>query len=248
MELLIKNILLSYFMKKLQLSIFVTVSAIIIILILFTVSSTYASDNINPGVFPPDSKPYGLTYGEWSTKWWKWYVSIPQDSNPANDDTGKNCAIDQKDPNVWFLAGTDGGSAERACTIPARKAILFPIINSECSYATDPIAKTESEMRACAMSGDEGASVQATVDGKQLQNLDKYRLQSRLFNVTLPENNVFGAKAGFTPMLSEGWWILLEPLAVGNHNVHFSGVVQDNPTTGTKGVSIEATYHLKISP
>jgi hypothetical protein len=49
---------------KLQLSIFATASGInIIILILSTVSSNYASDNINPGVFPPDSKPYGLTYG-----------------------------------------------------------------------------------------------------------------------------------------------------------------------------------------
>jgi hypothetical protein len=233
--------------KKIQLSIFATVSGIII-LILSTIPSIYASDNIIPAVFPPDSKPYGLTYGEWSTKWWKWYVSIPQDSNPANDDTGKNCAIGQKDTNVWFLAGTGGGSAERSCAIPARKSILFPIINAECSYATDPIAKTEPEMRACAMSASEGASVQATVDGKQLQNLDKYRVQSPLFNVTFPENNVFGVKAGFTPMLSDGWWILLEPLAAGNHNVHFSGVVRDNPTTGTKGFATETTYHLKVNP
>ncbi|CAN5499625.1 hypothetical protein BH18THE1_BH18THE1_10180 [soil metagenome] len=61
----------------------------------------------------------------------------------------------------------------------------------ECSHATDPLAKTESEMRACAMSGDEGASVRAVIDGKELQELDKYRTQSSVFNVTIPENNVF---------------------------------------------------------
>src|SRR5689334_5681631 len=24
----------------------------------------------NPGVHPPNSKPYGLSYGEWSARWW----------------------------------------------------------------------------------------------------------------------------------------------------------------------------------
>jgi hypothetical protein len=60
---------------------------------------------------------------------------------------------------------------------------------------------------------------------------------------------VFGVKPAFTPMLSDGWWILLEPIAAGsNHNVHFSGVVQDNPTTGTKGFATGITYHLKVNP
>ncbi len=25
----------------------------------------------NPGVIPPDAKAYGMTYGEWSAKWWQ---------------------------------------------------------------------------------------------------------------------------------------------------------------------------------
>src|SRR5947209_6336709 len=37
----------------------------------------------NPGVVhPPCSKPYGLTYGEWSAKWWQWVYSIPVGTNP----------------------------------------------------------------------------------------------------------------------------------------------------------------------
>ena len=31
--------------------------------------SSYAH---NIGVFPADSKPYGLTYGEWSAGFWQW--------------------------------------------------------------------------------------------------------------------------------------------------------------------------------
>ena len=51
---------------------------------------------------------------------------------------------------VWFLAGTFGGKAERTCTIPSGKAILFPPINTECSYKENPMLKTESDLRACA--------------------------------------------------------------------------------------------------
>jgi hypothetical protein len=219
------------------------------VLILYPVSFTHAtSNNVNPDVFAPDSKPYGKTYGEWAANWWKWYASIPSDSNPGNDQTGKNCAIGQKDSNVWFLAGTGGGSVKRSCSTSVGKAILFPIITTECSYATDPAAKTEPEMRACAMSGDEGATVQASVDGKQLQNLEKFRIQSPLFNVTFPENNVFGTKATFTPMLTDGWWILLKPLPPGNHEIHFGGAVPDNPTTGTRGFATEASYSLAVNP
>src|SRR5919205_4515157 len=56
-----------------------------------------ANDNSNGqiAVFSADSKPYGLTYGDWTAKWWQWGHSIPKDINPAYDDTGKNCAQNQ---------------------------------------------------------------------------------------------------------------------------------------------------------
>jgi hypothetical protein len=100
------------------------------------------------------------------------------------------------------------------------------------------------------MSASEGipVQIQADIDGNQLQNLDKYRVQSPLFNLTLPENNVFGAKPGFTPILSDGWWSLLEPLPPGNHEIHFSGVVPDNPTTSTRGFATEVSYTLTVKP
>ena len=43
------------------------------------------SVNTSSNVFPVDSKPYGLTYGEWTAKWWQWALSIPKDINPAGD-------------------------------------------------------------------------------------------------------------------------------------------------------------------
>jgi hypothetical protein len=59
-------------------------------------------------LYPTNSKPYGLTYGEWSAKWWQWAMSIPTKDSPIVDKTGAKCAVGQNDPNVWFLAGTGG--------------------------------------------------------------------------------------------------------------------------------------------
>jgi hypothetical protein len=65
-------------------------------------SSGNGDNNSLPrAVFPANSKPYGLSYGEWTAKWWQWGYSIPKDINPAYDDTGKNCAQKQNGP-VWF--------------------------------------------------------------------------------------------------------------------------------------------------
>ena len=207
---------------------------------------TYKRGKI-PETFSTNSKPYGLTYTDWTAKWFQWLLSIPENSNPSNDETGRNCSINQNDPNVWFLAGTGGGRAERTCTIPAGKAILFPIINVECSYAEFPNLKTESELRACAKSDqDKVTNLEASIDGMKIQDLNKYRIQSVLFNVTLPTNNILGQKAGITEAVADGFYILLQPLPAGNHEIHFSGLLVDYTTTGPQNFGTETIYHLKV--
>jgi hypothetical protein len=70
---------------------------------------------------------------------------------------------------------------------------MFPILNSECSYAEYPSLKTESELRDCAKtSQNKITQLEASIDGMPLQGLDKYRVQSLLFNLTLLENNALG--------------------------------------------------------
>src|SRR5690242_9554247 len=61
------------------------------------------------GVFPLESKPYGLTLKDWTARWWQWDTSIPKDHNPGGDPTGRYCDQKQAGP-VGFLTGTFGGS------------------------------------------------------------------------------------------------------------------------------------------
>lgn len=203
------------------------------------------AEGVKADLFPPNSSPYNITFAEWSEKWWKWSLAIPEDTNPITDITGENCALNQEGP-VWFLAGTTGGSATRECTIPLGKSILVVPLTAECSYAEFPMMKTEIELLNCAREGQNDAKVEVTIDGYKLENLSQYRVHSGLFDVVLPEKNIFGAPSGPTQAVSDGWWIILKPLPLGQHRIHFSGVVLDNPTTGTQGFAVEATYNLNI--
>ena len=185
------------------------------------------NNNLPIAIFPADSKPYGLTYGQWTAKWWQWGYSIPKDINPAYDDTGKNCAQKQNGP-VWFLAGTYGHAVNRKCDIPAGKAILFPILNSECSFSEFPKLKTLSELRTCAKTiQDQVSSLKASVDGIPIPSLQEYRIQSPPFNFTLPQNNILGLAANVTTQaIADGNWVFLKPLSPGSHKITFSGGIQ----------------------
>jgi hypothetical protein len=198
------------------------------------------------GVFLPDSKPYGLTYGEWTAKWWQWAFSMPEAINPTIDDTGRNCANNQTGP-VWFLAGTSGGAVSRECTIPSDKGILIPIINVVCDSATDPALDTEAELRACAKADqDTVIGKEITVDGLSVGNLDSYRFRSSLFNLTFPVNNIAGVAPQTAKAVSDGFWILLEPLPPGMHEIHFKALLGDLTATGGANFALDVRYLLTI--
>jgi hypothetical protein len=198
------------------------------------------------GVFPPDSKPYGLTYGEWTAKWWQWAFSMPEALNPLIDVTGENCANNQAGP-VWFLAGTGGGAVTRECTIPSDKGILIAVINVACDSATEPTLHTEAELRSCAKADqDTVIGKEIIVDGVNIDNLDSYRFESPLFNLTFPENNIAGVAPQTAKAVSDGFWILLEPLSPGMHEIHFKAALGDPTVIGTTYFALDVRYLLTV--
>src|SRR5512142_1620307 len=81
-------------------------------------------------VIPPQAKPYGLTYGQWSAKWWQWSLSLPVAGHPLSGTEPGNCLAGQVRP-VYFVGGVISGSATqtRTCTIAPGTAIYFPVAN-----------------------------------------------------------------------------------------------------------------------
>jgi hypothetical protein len=199
------------------------------------------AQNLNPGIIPPNAHAYGMTYGEWSAEWWKWAISIPVSEHPLFDNG--DCDTGQIG-KVWFLGGSFAGTTTvRECTVPSGRAIFFPVVNVECSTVEPPPfhGENEAELRECAKGFMDGASatLSATIDGRSVQNIASYRVQSPLFTFSAPADNVLfipGPVKGQS--VSDGYWLLLAPLSRGEHEIHFEG----NP-----GFPINVTYILTIN-
>lgn len=200
---------------------------------------TYASEGVK--IFPPDANPYGLTYGEWSSKWWQWILSIPPDRNPLLDKTGEYCSEGQTDPNVFFLGGTFGGKVERTCTISSDKAIFFPIINYEGNFIEDITIRTESQLVELVKSQiDDIKYFYVTFDGTDLQGLGNLRSR-KIFTLTFPENNVFGVKNESTLAVADGYYVMIKPLLPGTHHLAFGGSCLAGK------INIDISYVLNVS-
>jgi hypothetical protein len=229
-----------------------------------TIISTQAF--ASPNVFSPGSSPYGQTYGEWSADWWRWAAAagfdpiIYDDTNlPTDPDTGDLLVSDfdticnegQTDENVFYLAGTFGGSAERTCTVPEGKAIFFPLINALCTLTAanlTPLTKpadvvtTVGSEKICAKIIDRTNHLEVQVDGSEVVNLDQFRFKSGSFDITLP---------GLGPVnaVSDGYWIMLEPLSSGEHTIHFIGERTGGSPAGVRingSFTTEVTYNLTV--
>lgn len=202
---------------------------------------------LNPPTIPAQAKAYGMTYSEWSARWWQWALSLPADQNPFFDIEGScaNGANGQLGP-VWFLTGviSESGTAVRDCTVPAGKALFFPVINTECSTIEAPpfYGTNEAELRECATAFD-FADVYARVDGANVRRLERLLVTSPLFNFTLPENNVLGLPAGSGQSVSNGYFVMLPPLPVGEHEVCFGGSYPD-----FGGFALNICYNLTVTP
>jgi hypothetical protein len=215
----------------------------VLVLGLAPASAVALRADANPHVFPPAAHPYGQSYGEWGADWWQWALSQPVSTNPVLDETGANCAAGQSGP-VWFLAGTFGGSATRSCAIPTGKALLLPVLNNAYfAFENDPPEQRTEEFVRGQVSFFEDAvtRLSATIDGVSVASIkERYFAESPLFTVVLPADNLFGLPEGFVldPSVDVGYYLMVEPLAPGEHTIHFAGALP--------GFSVDVTYAITV--
>lgn len=199
------------------------------------------------GPLPPKSHPYGATYGEWQARWFQWVNETPAPINPGLDETGELCGVNQSGP-VWFLTfAAHPGLTQRTCVVPAGKALFVLVEANECSNIEPPpfFGDNEADLRACAAEGFDtfGGTRGLTVDGVPIADLDAYRAQTPVFGYTLPEDNLFGLPAGTTATtaLSDGIFVMLAPLKVGEHSIVIS---VDSPVLGV----LDERYTIQVVP
>lgn len=165
-------------------------------------------------IYSQDSKPFGRTFSEWSTRWWEWLLRIPKSINPANDFTGQNAYLSQHDPNVFFLCQTIESATQlptRKISIPKGRSIFMPILNwISNSYKH---GKTEQDLIEIArVRMDAIGDLQVNLDGRNIPGLEKYRFLSEIFTVELPEENILDLPPGQAQFVSDGYWLFMGPI------------------------------------
>ncbi|MHC4109501.1 MAG: hypothetical protein ACYSUY_00400 [Planctomycetota bacterium] len=179
-------------------------------------------------------KVFGKTYSEWSAEWLLWAAKIPADQNPLFGEGEVDISIGQEG-KVWFLAGSWVGPVERIGEVPQGKALFFPIFNLW-AYNGPGETYTEEELRDIAVSYvDLVDDVNCTVDGASSAiSYPTVRQQSPAFGYT-------SELLGDTELaVSDGYFVMLPPLPVGEHVVHFDGGITDI------GWLQDVTYYITV--
>jgi len=190
--------------------------------LLSLISSAAGISSVN--IFPPESKPYGLSYEQHIKDFWKWIISIPQDENPWGDQTGENCAIGQLETNsstLFYLSGNGGGKSERTCTLSAGKSLFIPVSPMEISDKEAPNRSIEELHKIAKKDQDGVTSLYLKINDKEFtrQDLSKYRIPTEEFEVTFPKNAIFGATEGISKAVADGYYVITQPLEKGNYTI-----------------------------
>jgi hypothetical protein len=109
-----------------------------------------------------------------------------------------------------------GPGGVESCTVRPGTKIFVAASSFECS-TFEGNGNTEAQLRDCARQADVQDRPSVTLDGSPLPVTE---VETRLLNIVLPEDNVFGQPAGTTGLsVGHGWVVLLHPLTPGTHTI-----------------------------
>jgi len=168
----------------------------------------------NVKIYQPNSKPLGLSLGDWSEIWWQWLLPIPKSINPTTDLTGKYASVGQADPRVYFLCQTVEGAKEqprRHISLRKGACVFMPILNWISDFYEH--GRSEEELiQTAAQRIDAIGNLKFSLDGREIQGLERYRFRSNFFIVELPKYNILDLPPGKARFISDGYWVFTEPI------------------------------------
>ncbi len=145
-------------------------------LLFFSITNILAIESIRDYVFEPNSNPYGQTYGKWEAKFWELHVNLPPEKSPASPTYQPSECLLLKDQNMTFLSDFYSEIEYRNynCEI-SQTPIAIPALTEGCSYGEfeNPNDKIIED---CVYSHNPYAIVKVTIDGKEIPDIDKFRL------------------------------------------------------------------------
>ena len=214
-----------------------------------------------PQVLPPSDLPYGLSYQEWSAKWWQW--NLGRNTNKVAF-VGNPEICQGPGTRVRFLLGAPGPiTTTRKVSVATGTPLFFCVLSAEAdnvdcpvftSYTADQLA-AEAEGNWSAVS-----ETTCTLDGVAVPGLDnptnsEFLVLSPAFSYTTSEKgNAVEEIQGVTcvpgdatvyPAVAEGIYIMLAPLSRGKHTIHTVAVV--GPASAPYFTQ-DITYDITVVP
>ncbi len=188
-------------------------------LLVVPATSVSAHPHLGDRVFPPLSRPYGMTYPEWFSGYQVWWNSIPTPVNPAIDpEAPRNCA--SRGPVVF---GGPFGSGD-GCRARAGQAFAFGGPGWECSTA-EGLGDTFHELRTCAIENYDidfappAFRTTLRIDGELVRQPRRWTFVTPGEIIDFPEDNIWGAVPGPSKSVSKGVFYIVRPMAVGRHRI-----------------------------
>ena len=197
---------------------------------------------VQAAVLSPDATFAGKTLYEWSAQWWKTFLEAPFDNNPllAPDPTGSSLtAINVPSSPVFFLTGIIGGGAvNRSVRVSEKQAVFFPLTNFA-SVQVEPDETAESLCSGSSQDNVDVSSLFAIIDGQSIGDLGSQRQNcqdqpdSGGFLVDAPPDSLLAGLAADLVQqkqnlaVSDGFYLMVEPLTPGQHTITFGGEIPD---------------------
>lgn len=204
------------------------IAACVVLILISACSSpptpTTGATNSRQVALAPGESVSGHSVAQLTAEWWQWAMSMPDNINPVRDRTGVNCGMGQQG-DVWFLAGGFGSAKiHRVCTVPSGKTLLFPVVNMVYWPAEGETSYTCEEAKAAAaLNNDTALDLFVELDGVAMEDVKRYRVSTeQCFNVfgRIPASQ---RPYDAYPSASDGYWMVLKPLAPGHHTLKFGG-------------------------
>jgi hypothetical protein len=214
----------------------------LVFIILLSPSMVAYGISFTPQYYTKDSSPYGTPYADWIKKWWQWNVSVPKAEHPQTNP--KVVCATKVSGQVSFLVQNLQGTSHYSCAIPAKNAIMLPISTGSCT-SIEAHSTNLADLLTCATTGDQHLTFKATLDGTQLNGLEKNYAKTNLYDMNVPNDNFESLKGGTYPTGAGGYFIFLKPIPTGQHNLHITARVV-NPIDPSYNFDYDTSYDLKV--
>ncbi len=199
-------------------------------------------------------KATGKGIDEWGDSWWQWAFLNP---NVLGDTTGQFGPLGNVGGPVFFAEGSGGGAVSLQYAAPSSQYILLPVATYIWTFFP-PCA----EAHCATQIVDDNfirrtTNVFATVDGEAVRNLPAHLIRVQRHNPLIflvdagPIDPVTGY-GGILPAEQGGYWLMLEPLPPGTHDIRFGATIPNlDPNTGAVlpgSTDLRTTLTLRVEP